>query len=221
MSGIQQREHSRTVVLRRRHFVNAHKGMTAAVVVVLIAVYGAWDNTTAWVYFGLHGGYGLLWLLKEHFFPDAQWRRLCTPTTGIAIWIVLAGYWVAPWLIVTGFAPPAPSWWVGVCVLVFGVGVFFHFTADMQKAITLRFRPGQLITDGLFRRLRNPNYFGELLIYLGFSALALSWIPIALVVMFVAGMWVPNMIRKDRSLARYSEFAVYRSRSKLFIPGVW
>ena len=36
------------------------------------------------------------------------------------------------------------------------------------RHFTLRMQPG-LIEDGLFARTRNPNYFGELLIYSGFA----------------------------------------------------
>jgi hypothetical protein len=32
---------------------------------------------------------------------------------------------------------------------------------------------------------------------------------------------LPNMRRKDRSLARYPTFAAYRARTKLFIPGLF
>lgn len=39
-----------------------------------------------------------------------------------------------------------------------------------------------LITSGLFFRSRNPNYFGEMLIYLRFAVMAMRWwvlIPLA------------------------------------------
>jgi steroid 5-alpha reductase family enzyme len=37
-------------------------------------------------------------------------------------------------------------------------GIFLHFAADMQKHISLALRPGQLVTEGLWSRTRNPNY---------------------------------------------------------------
>jgi protein-S-isoprenylcysteine O-methyltransferase Ste14 len=77
-----------------------------------------------------------------------------------------------------------------------------------------------LITDGLFARTRNPNYLGELLIYLSFAGLALHWAPLVVVALFLAIVWIPNMRRKDRSLARYPEFADYKDRSYRLIPRV-
>lgn len=35
---------------------------------------------------------------------------------------------------------------------------------------------------------------------------------------FLAVIWIPNMRKEDRSLARYPEFEAYRNRTKLFIP---
>jgi hypothetical protein len=46
-------------------------------------------------------------------------------------------------------------------------------------------------------------------------------LPLLALALFVAFVWLPNMRRKDASLSRYPEFAAYRARSKLFIPGVF
>jgi protein-S-isoprenylcysteine O-methyltransferase Ste14 len=70
----------------------------------------------------------------------------------------------------------------------------------------------------MFARCRNPNYLGELLIYVGFGLLAMHWIPMVVLALFVAIVWVPNMLRKDRSLSRYPEFEAYKRQSKMFIP---
>jgi protein-S-isoprenylcysteine O-methyltransferase Ste14 len=91
----------------------------------------------------------------------------------------------------------------------------------MQKHMWLKLRPGELLTEGLWARVRNPNYFGELLIYLSFALLAMHWLPILLLAAFVMVYWLPNMRRKDASLARYPEFAAYKRRAKLFIPLVF
>jgi len=88
----------------------------------------------------------------------------------------------------------------------------------MQKHTSLKLQPGHLITEGMFARSRNMNYLGELLIYLGFGLLAMHWLPPAIIAVALAGVWLPNMLRKDKSLARYVEFEAYRQRSKLFIP---
>ena len=84
----------------------------------------------------------------------------------------------------------------------------------------LSLAPG-LITGGLWSRIRNPNYLGELLIYGGFSALAMHWAPFVVLALFVGIVWIPNMLKKDKSLSRYPEFAEWKKRSWLFIPPIW
>jgi protein-S-isoprenylcysteine O-methyltransferase Ste14 len=97
------------------------------------------------------------------------------------------------------------------------MGVLLHFGSDAQKYFTLKYRTG-LITEGFFLRCRNPNYLGEILIYLGFAIVTQSWIPFAILGAFVAGVFVPNMLKKDLSLSRYPEFAAYKQNSGLLIP---
>lgn len=202
--------------MRQRHFIDSHKALTFVYVAMLIFIYGQVENRTAWVYLALHGTYGLLWLLKSRIFPDRQWEQRTSLAYGIVIWAGLSLYWIAPWLITSG-GTEAPPWYTGLCIVIYSFGVFLHFAADMQKHISLQLRPG-LITAGLWSRTRNPNYLGELLIYLGFSLLAMHWLPLAALALFVGVVWVPNMRRKDRSLARYPEFEAYRRQTGLLMP---
>ncbi len=88
----------------------------------------------------------------------------------------------------------------------------------MQKYTSLELKPGTLITNKLFGLARNINYFGEFLIYGAMAALAMSWIaflPLATVVIFY---WIPNMIRKEKSLSRYPNFNEYKHKVKSFFP---
>ena len=52
-----------------------------------------------------------------------------------------------------------------------------------------------------------------------FSEMIGIWI-IALSI-FVFAIWIPNMIRKDKSLSRYPEFDKYKRNSSKFIPFLW
>jgi steroid 5-alpha reductase family enzyme len=206
--------------MKQRHFIDSHKAATGIFVLALIAVYDQWDNPTAWVYLALHGTYGLLWVLKSRIFPDKQWEQPTSLGYGLVIWAGLSLYWIAPWL-VTSQDVQAPPWYLGLCIAIYAIGIFWHFASDMQKSLFLKLKSGHLMTDGLWSRLRNPNYFGELLIYLGFGLLAMHWAPLIVILLFVLIVWLPNMRRKDRSLARYPDFASYKARSKLFLPFVF
>lgn len=204
-------------MLKQKHFIDSHKFATAFAILGLMTWTGNWTNTTAWVYFGLHGSYGVLWMLKSRLFGDKQWEKKTSLSYGLVIWIALSGYWSAPYIIlVSGFE--APPWFLGCSIFLFSLGVFYHFTADMQKYIALQLRPSALITTHIWSNTRNPNYFGELLIYVGFTSLAWHWFPLVWLFLMIAAVWVPNMIRKDKSLSRYKEFPEYKKTSALIIP---
>lgn len=202
--------------MKQKHFIDSHKAATSVAVLLMIWYHNQWGNTTAWVYLALHGTYGLLWVLKSRTFPDKQWEQPASIGYGLFIWGGLSLYWIAPWLITSGNVQ-APPWFLAMSISMYSVGVFLHFASDMQKHTSLELKPG-LIMTGLWARTRNPNYLGELLIYLGFSLLAMHWLPIAALALFVAVTWVPLMLRKDRSLSRYPEFASWKRRSGLFFP---
>jgi protein-S-isoprenylcysteine O-methyltransferase Ste14 len=203
--------------VKQKFYIDTHKGITGFVVLGMMAYHKQWENPTAWIYLALHGSYGLLWVLKSNLFPDKTWERVIGIGYGLVNWFGLSLYWIAPWILNSG-GVHAPPWYLGLCISLFIFGVFLHFSTDMQKHTSLRLEPNQLITSGLMRRNRNMNYFGELLIYLGFGMLAMHWLPVLVLGLFVAIIWIPNMLRKDRSLSRYSEFEEYERRSKLFLP---
>ncbi|NEO45861.1 MAG: DUF1295 domain-containing protein, partial [Moorea sp. SIO4A3] len=94
---------------------------------------------------------------------------------------------------------------------------FLHYASDAQKYYTLKYRSG-LITEGFFARCRNTNYLGEILIYSGFVMLAQHWLPFLILAAFIAGIFIPNMLKKDKSLSRYPEFADYKANSGLLLP---
>jgi steroid 5-alpha reductase family enzyme len=204
-------------MLRERHVIDGFKLATGPVVLAMLLSTDAGDRLAPWIYLAVHGTYGVLWALKSRLFGDRQWERPLRPFRALMLVTGLAGYWVAPALLVFRDAD-APVPYLAGCVALFGLGVFLHFAADMQKNTSLALRPGVLITEGLWGRTRNPNYPGELFIYASFASLSLHWAPFVVFGLVIAIEWVPNMRRKDASLSRYPEFAAYRARSGLLFP---
>jgi steroid 5-alpha reductase family enzyme len=203
--------------MKQKYFIDSHKAVTGLVILGMMAWFEQWHNPTAWVYLAMHGTYGLLWVIKSRIFPDKQWEQDKGLFYGLYIWAGLSLYWIAP-LLITSQNVQAPAWLLGLAISLYTFGIFLHYAADMQKHIQLKYHPGHLIEDGLMTRLRNTNYFGELLIYLGFGLLALHWLPLAVIALYLVVIWIPNMLKKEKSLARYPGFAEYKRKSKLFIP---
>ncbi len=212
--------------MKQKHFIDIHKGLNSLFILFLMYYFDSWNNLIAWIYLALHGTYGYLWILKSKIFPDKQWENKTSIGYGLVIWAGLSLYWISPYIIITGnhmipFNIPLYPVYIFFCISLFIFGVFLHFTSDMQKYITLKLNPGNLIQDGMFQKVRNANYLGELLIYLGFTLLAIDWAPIIALLLFIAIIWIPNMIKKDKSLSRYSEFENYKKKSYKFIPYIW
>ena len=109
-------------------------------------------------------------------------------------------------------------WAIAAAISCFTLGMFLHFGADAQKYYTLRLKSG-LIEDGFFARTRNPNYLGEILIYLSYAIASWHWLSFVMI-----GGWCfyyfSNMRRKDRSLARYPGFAAYKARTGMLLPSL-
>ncbi|MEM8641757.1 MAG: DUF1295 domain-containing protein [Cyanobacteria bacterium P01_G01_bin.54] len=203
------------MTLKLKHAINLHKGTTALLVVGLMLLYHNF-SLGPWIYLVLHGGYGILWLLKDRIYPDKQWEQETSLTLAITTFVVLGLYWLAPWLLISrGFTPSAPLIAAAVALNLFGV--FFHYTSDAQKYFTLKYHPG-LITEGFFARCRNTNYAGEVLIYSSFALLSGHWLPFAVLGFFIVIVFIPNMKKKDQSLARYPEFAAYQAQSGQLFP---
>jgi steroid 5-alpha reductase family enzyme len=204
--------------MQLRHVINLHKGLTPLVVLGLMAAFGN-GGSGPWLYLALHGTYGLLWLLKDRIFPDRQWEQTVSWPVAISGFLALGLYWLAPFLLIrSGAVPPPPLAAAATALCI--TGVFLHYGADAQKHFTLRYRPG-LIDEGFFARCRNTNYLGEILIYLSFAVLAMHWIPYLVLLGFALGVFLPNMRRKDASLARYPGFEAWRRRSGLLLPRLW
>jgi steroid 5-alpha reductase family enzyme len=179
-----------------------------------------YDNYSiaCWIYLALHGSYGLMWLLKDNMFPDKQWEQGVSIGYGLFVFIVLGLYWLAPFILISQFREPAPVV-IATAVSLNCIGIMLHFGSDAQKYFTLKYKPG-LITEGFFARTRNVNYLGELMIYVGFALLSASWFGFIGIAVFFSGAFIPNMIKKDKSLARYSNFNSYKQASGLLLPKI-
>ena len=138
-------------------------------------------TTASWIYLAMHGSYGLVWFVKDVAFPDPAWQKRITIGGGVmAFAAVLGWYWVFGWLLIAGVSNPdyplPDGAWYALCISLCILGCAIMIAADAQKFYTLRERPG-LITDGMFRHVRHPNYLGEMLIYGSFALLVWHWLP--------------------------------------------
>lgn len=207
--------------LRIKHAINMHK-LACPLVVSVLMLYWRNRGIHCYCYLATHGSYGLAWLIKDATFPDRSWEAPASVSSFFALFTLMALFWIAPYLVVTSAPPSAEV--LFVCLVLYIFGFFFLHVGDAQKFFTLRLKSG-LISDGLFSRTRNPNYFGELLIYSAFAAFAVSsewwYLPWLVNVLVWTVLFVPNWIAKDHSLSRHPGWAAYKARSGMVIPWVF
>jgi protein-S-isoprenylcysteine O-methyltransferase Ste14 len=179
-------------------------------------------STAAWVYLALHGSYGLVWLIKDLAFPDPNWQIKITIVAGInAFAAVLGLYWVFGWLLISRTSQPVyplpEAVWFALCISLCLIGSVIMIAADAQKFFTLRLQRG-LITDGMHRWVRHPNYLGEMMIYGSFAMLVWHWFPVLVLAWVWLGLFAVNMVMKEASMSRYPDWAAYKKRSWWLIP---
>ena len=201
--------------MKLNKIINLHKGLTPFVVFGMMQFYNNF-SISAWIYLALHGTYGILWLLKEKIFPDPYFKDEINIITSIIGFIFLGSYWIAP-LILISSKTVVPNPVIASCISINILGIFLHFASDSQKYFTLRVKK-DLIKDGFFKSIRNTNYLGEILIYLSFAILSMSFIPFAILAIFFFIVFLPRMIKKDKSLTKYDSFEEYKKNTGLILP---
>jgi steroid 5-alpha reductase family enzyme len=113
-------------------------------------------------------------------------------------------------------------------ILVWCAGFAFEAAADSQLRKFVRFRKNSenpIMTEGLWRFSRHPNYFGEALLWWGVFLLAvrvpfgwtavISPLLIGFLLRFVSG--VPLLEKKYADNPRYQEYA---KRTSVFVPWI-
>ena len=201
--------------MQLNQLINLHKGMTAFVVLGLMFFYNNFTIAPL-VYLALHGTYGLLWLLKEKIFPDPYFKENINFLTSVTGFIFLGSYWIAPYILISS-QKSVPDFIIAASISINIIGVFLHFASDTQKYFSLKLKK-DLIKEGFFKNVRNTNYLGEILIYLSFAILSMSFIPFAILAIFFFVVFLPRMIKKDKSLTKYASFEDYKKKTGLILP---
>ncbi|MBN1261031.1 MAG: DUF1295 domain-containing protein [Anaerolineae bacterium] len=151
----------------------------------------------------------------------------------------LQGLWVtftlAAALAAITTATRQPLGWVALAgFLVWAFGFGFEVVADLQKS---RFRAqpenkGQFIRTGLWARSRHPNYFGEIVLWIGVAIIAIpvlrgwQWItlisPVFVTLLLTRISGVPMLEKKaDQKWGGQEDYEAYKARTPVLIPRLW
>lgn len=153
-----------------------------------------------------------------------SWRSLVTVfwLQGVLLWAIAAPLVRA----VRAAEPRALTWLDGMGIALFAVGFVFEAGGDWQLA---RFKAraenrGKLLTSGLWRYTRHPNYFGDAVIWWGFACFAAAtpgslWTLYSPVLMTVLLLKVSGVTLLERRLTEVKPgYGDYVARTNAFLP---
>ncbi len=169
---------------------------------------------------------------KGEDFRYAQWRR------SWGRWFVLRSFFqifvlqgvlllvIAYPVILIGSSAPSPLGALDVIgLVVWVVGFTFETVSDAQLAAFAlnKENRGRLMTRGLWRYSRHPNYFGEATMWWGIFLIALAvpggWrgalSPLAITFLLLKVSGVPML---EKKYAGHPDFPAYARRTSIFVP---
>lgn len=152
--------------------------------------------------------------------------RFVWVSLGLVFGLQAALAWVIALVLVgSGTYLGALGWLDAVGVALFAIGMVFEAGGDLQLQ---RFKAdpankGKVMTTGLWRYTRHPNYFGEFAIWWGFYCVALSagawWTIVAPLVVTALVTKVSGAAHLERStMGERPGYADYVKRTSVFFP---
>ena len=117
--------------------------------------------------------------------------------------------------------------WVGIGISAFGI--LLEAIADQQKSKQKAERPDMVATKQLYKIVRCPNYFGEILFWTGVTVSALDclqgvgqWITVIIAYILIVFIMFNGAQRLEkRQMARYgdnAEYKAYADKTPIIIP---
>lgn len=215
-----------------RHVINFHKLLMLPMFLGFMYLGNDFDCDPYWQHAYIHGFYGFSWIMKDYAFGDRSWTEPATVTSGLITFVTLmvnhgSGAIIGGISLVRHGCKPIPRWQRCASMYIYLLGLFLMLCADAQKNCALWYyrkypETKGLIKDGLYAYMRNPNFFGEMLIYLGFS-LAVGfdysfWFIPWICTFAVYSLLIPRMVTKDRRMSRYPDFKAWSQQAGFLLP---
>ena len=148
----------------------------------------------------------------------------------------LQGLWVtftaaAAWGVITSSVRKDLGWLAVIGLLVWAIGFFFELVSDAQKS-QFKANPeneGKFIKEGLWAWSRHPNYFGEIVIWIGVALIALpvlkGWSlltlisPVWVIIQLTVISGIPMLEKKaDKRWGGQEDYERYKKNTPILIP---
>ncbi|MFF1384612.1 DUF1295 domain-containing protein [Arthrobacter sp. NPDC058288] len=145
------------------------------------------------------------------------------------LWVVLTA--AAAWIAITSATRVALDGWALAGFVVWAAGFGIEIVADNQKG---RFKAdpaneGKFISTGLWSKSRHPNYFGEIVLWIGVLLIAIpvlegwQWVallsPVFVALLLIKASGIPLLEKKaDSKWGGQAEYEAYKKNTPVLIP---
>jgi steroid 5-alpha reductase family enzyme len=217
-------------------------GYAISMLIIHLAILALRPSLAAALIAGLGAAYGArLWRFTHVRYRNATygWIKARGDKADAALPVALRLYlWVAVSWLMTFTAMSAwrvsesgvLSPWIVAGALVMLAGLLLETVADQQKQAGKTRNPDGFVSDGLYRRIRHPNYAGEMIFQVGLMLACIgsaqSWLEYAACLIgpgyIVILMYYAGVEADEKQQHRYGAdpaYGEYRQRSGAFLPG--
>lgn len=145
------------------------------------------------------------------------------------LWVVFTA--AAAWVAITSTNRVAMDWLAIVGLVVWAAGFAIEIVADLQKS---RFKAnpankGKFISTGLWSKSRHPNYFGEILLWVGVAIVTIpvlqgwQWVamisPVFVALLLTRVSGIPLLEKKaDKTWGGEAGYEAYKKNTPVLIP---
>ena len=228
------------------YFMSIGYGFSVAIIGAAMAVLGLMGSYGAltlahYIQFALFVIYGFrlsgFLLIRE--LKNAAYRKTLAEATGSEVpvfvkffmWITMGVLYVSQTSGVAfrlfNQAGSSAIQWLGIAISAFGI--ILEAIADKQKSAQKAKRPDMVATEQLYKIVRCPNYFGEILFWTGVTVSSLDclagicqWITVIIAYILIVFIMFNGAQRLEkRQMARYgnnAEYKAYADKTPIIIP---
>ncbi|KIS28638.1 membrane protein [Arthrobacter sp. SPG23] len=168
---------------------------------------------------------------KDDRFDEIKpsFHRFLNAWTIQGLWVVLTA--AAAWIAMTSATRVALDWWALAGFVVWAAGFGIEIAADNQKG---RFKAdpaneGKFISTGLWSKSRHPNYFGEIVLWIGVLLIAMpvlegwQWVallsPVFVALLLIKASGIPLLEKKaDSKWGGQADYEAYKKNTPVLIP---
>ncbi|MBQ3359850.1 MAG: DUF1295 domain-containing protein [Microbacterium sp.] len=230
-------------LLRTERFFDLTGSATFFVISVVLVLLTPMPDVRSWILAGMV----MLWAARLGSFlamrvhkagSDGRFDEIKgSPLRFLQVWVI-QGAWVsltaaAAWIAIsTDAAARPPFGWLSIVgVVVWALGMVIEIVADAQKS-AFRKDPrnrDEFIRTGLWSRSRHPNYFGEIVIWVGVFITAApvlagwQWVavlsPLFVILLLTRVSGIPLLeARAEKKWGDHADYIAYRDSTPVLVP---